>query len=753
MILLRVLLLFRGAPGVGKSTFIKEHGFEPYTLSADSIRTMYASPVLNVDGKEEISQNHNKIVWETLRSILEYRMSNGEFTVIDAVNSKTSEINNYKSLCDKYRYRCYIVDMTDIPIDEVKRRNKSRPEYKQVPERAIDNIYSRFKTQKVPSGIKAIKPEDIDTIFGSVKDMTNEYKKVHVIGDVHGCYTVLKEYLNSYSDGEIKSDELYIFVGDYLDRGIENAATFEYLYSICKLPNVIMLEGNHEIHIQKWGHGVVSKSKEFELKTKTDLENCGVDKSNARSFYRKLWQCVHMKYGNNEYLITHGGLSRVPNNLTLYPTSILIKGIGTYNDSEICDESFVNNTESNVYQIHGHRNINKSPVQVNDRCFNLEGGVEFGGNLRVLQITPDGTHTPIEIKNNVFNEDTEDKPTPNESKCDTDIGTLIIEMRNNKFIHESSNGNISSFNFSKDVFYNKKWDEQTMKARGLFIDIPNAKIVARSYNKFFNINEVSETKLEWLKDKLMFPINLYRKENGFLGLVSYNPYTDDLFISSKSRVDSSHAGYLADILYGSCSEHTISLIKDFVRDNNVTMVFEVIDPVNDPHIIEYKSRSVVLLDIIYNDINFMKYSYKDMCDVADSFGLAHKHKAYTIDNWQDFMRLYDKCHTNEYKYLGEYIEGFVIEDSSGFMTKMKLNYYNIWKALRMVADITTRRGYINKTSMLTTPMMNMFYAFMRRLYNDREYSPIPDNIIALRNLFFSSDEGKDFEKIGCDLDN
>ena len=142
-----------------------------------------------------------------------------------------------------------------------------------------------------------------------------------------------------------------------------------------------------------------------------------------------------------------------------------------------------------------------------------------------------------------------------------------------------------------------------------------------------------------------------------------------------------------------------------------------------------------------------------MCDVADSFGLAHKHKAYTIDNWQDFMRLYDECHTNEYKYLGEYIEGFVIEDSSGFMTKMKLNYYNIWKALRMVADITTRRGYINKTSMLTTPMMNMFYAFMRRLYNDREYSPIPDNIIALRNLFFSSDEGKDFEEIGCDLDN
>ena len=40
--------------------------------------------------------------------------------------------------------------MTDIPIDEVKRRNKQRPKWKRVPEEAIDNMYSRFSTQKVP---------------------------------------------------------------------------------------------------------------------------------------------------------------------------------------------------------------------------------------------------------------------------------------------------------------------------------------------------------------------------------------------------------------------------------------------------------------------------------------------------------------------------------------------------------------------------------------------------------------------------
>lgn len=41
---MRVLLLFRGAPGCGKSTYIHENGLDSYTLSADTIRMQYSSP-------------------------------------------------------------------------------------------------------------------------------------------------------------------------------------------------------------------------------------------------------------------------------------------------------------------------------------------------------------------------------------------------------------------------------------------------------------------------------------------------------------------------------------------------------------------------------------------------------------------------------------------------------------------------------------------------------------------------------------
>ena len=38
------LILFRGAPGCGKSTFIKNNGLEQYTLSTDLIRLEISEP-------------------------------------------------------------------------------------------------------------------------------------------------------------------------------------------------------------------------------------------------------------------------------------------------------------------------------------------------------------------------------------------------------------------------------------------------------------------------------------------------------------------------------------------------------------------------------------------------------------------------------------------------------------------------------------------------------------------------------------
>ena len=732
---MRVLLLLRGSAGCGKSTWIEQNGLKPYTLSADDIRLLCQSPVLQPDGTVGISQSNDKTVWKTLFNLLEIRMQKGEFTVIDATNSKTSEMNRYKQMCETYRYRMYCVDFTDIPIDEVKIRNASREELKRVPDEAIDKMYSRFKTQKIPSGIKVIKPDELDSIWMKLFDLS-EYKKIHHIGDVHGCHTALKKYIDD--NGGIKDDEFYIFCGDYVDRGIENADVIKYLISIKDKKNVLMLEGNHERWLWLWANGCTGKSKEFELVTKPQLEDAKIDKKDVRQLYRKFGQCAYYKYGENIYLVTHAGLSVLPDNLTFVATDQMIHGVGNYNDFEKIAETFVEKMPSNYYQIHGHRNTKQVPIRVNDRVFNLEGRVEFGGDLRCVQLDKDGMHE-VEVHNEVFKtpEMREEQSVTNSSVAD-----VIISLRSNRYIQEKKFGNISSFNFTSKAFYDKVWNEQTTKARGLYLDTFKGKVAARAYDKFFNINERPETKFDMLQNKLQFPVTAYVKENGYLGIVSYDEYNDDLFIASKSTIDSQFAQWLKEAVYNQITEENREKMKQYAKDNNVSFVFENVDMKNDPHIIEYPESKLYLLDIVYNQMDFAKYDYETMCDIAHQLGLTPKEKAFEIANWQDFYDWYYDILEEDYEYNGRKIEGFVIEDSVGYMTKLKLAYYNFWKFMRAISHEAIRNGYIKKTSVLTTPIANEYYAWVRKLHDVDDIDSIPKDICTLRRLFFKEKLGE-----------
>lgn len=728
---MRILLLMRGSPGCGKSTWIEQNGLKPYTLSADDIRLLCQSPLMQVDGNYAISQANDNVTWKTLFNLLEVRMQKGEFTVIDATNSKTSEMNRYKNMCETYKYRMYCVDFTDIPIGEVKRRNSLREPLKRVPDEIIDKMYSRFITQKIPSGIKVIKPNELDSIWLKKLDIS-EYKRVHHIGDLHGCNTVLQKYLSD--NGGIKEDEMYIFTGDYIDRGIENAELVKFLISISNRKNVLMLEGNHEKWLWLYANDCVAHSKEFELITKPALDKAQINKKDIRQLYRKFGQCAYYTYGDKTFLVTHAGLSTIPNNLSFVATDQMIRGVGNYNDAEKIAETFVKTTSNDVYQIHGHRNLKDLPIQTNERVYNLEGKVEQGGFLRCVQIDKDGIIT-VEVKNEIYKtpEIKEQENVTNSSIADT-----IISLRSNKYIQEKKFGNISSFNFTKRAFYDKAWDEQTTQARGLYIDTIKGKVVARAYNKFFNINERPETKFDMLQHKLCFPVTAYVKENGFLGIVSYNEYEDDLFIATKSTVDGQFSEWFKNMLYSKINNDNIERMKTFIKENDVSFVFECVDVINDPHIIEYPDSKLFLLDIVKNDINFSKFEYEDMIMIANKFGLIPKEKAFEIANWQDFFDWYYDILEEDYEYKGRKIEGFVIEDAVGYMTKLKLSYYNFWKFMRGIAHEVIRKGYINKTSALVTPTANEFYAWCKTLYTLEDKDTIPKDICNLRKMFYKT---------------
>lgn len=750
---MRVLLLLRGSAGCGKSTYIKENGLKPYTLCADDIRLMCSSPIMSVNGEEQINQSNDKVVWNTLFRLLETRMQNGEFTVIDAINSKTAEMNKYKELAKNYRYRIYCVDMTDIPIEETKRRNaqRERESLKRVPDEVIEKFYSRFETQQIPSGIKVLKPDELDTIWYKSLDLSN-YKKVHILGDIHGCYSVLKEYIDTY--GGIKSDEAYIFLGDYIDRGIENAEVINWMIEQVNYPNMIFLEGNHERWLWMWANDLISRSKEFEFKTKPQLVKAGVSKKRVREFYRRLCQCAYFAYNGKTFVVTHGGISNMPDNFTVIATEQMIKGVGKYSDADDVDKSFTELSDENVYQIHGHRNITGTHIQVTDRTFNLQGDIEYGGNLRAIQITKDGI-TPVEIKNNVFVDPKEqaEETTINEN-VDMSVYELVENMRKSRYVYEKSFGRVSSFNFTRQAFERNVWNNIVTRARGLYIDTVDYKIVARSYDKFFNVNERPETMLSNLQYKLQFPVTAYVKENGFLGIVGWDSENDDLLITSKSSPTGDFSGYLKDNLYTIYGEEKINKMKEYIIKHNVSFVFECCDMINDPHIIEYPESKVVLLDVIKNQMKFDKLPYDKLVNLANEIGFVVKKKAFVIDNWGDFFEWYNEVTAEGYTYEGNEIEGFVIEDSIGYMTKMKLHYYKFWKKLRGVASSVFKYGNYKWTGSLLTPLENDFFGWCKTLYSTLDKDELEalkensyTNICSLRNMFF---EWKEKHNKECD---
>ncbi|MBQ2856477.1 MAG: AAA family ATPase [Bacteroidaceae bacterium] len=729
---MRILLLFRGAPGCGKSTFIDRNGLRPYALSADEIRLQCQSAQQTADGRVEISQKNEQDVWNMLFKLLEIRMRNGEFTVIDATNSKTSEINRYKEMCDTYRYRIFCIDMTDLPIEECKRRNVSRPVLKQVPESVIDKMYSRFATQKIPSGVKVIKPEDLDTIWMRQVDFSGYDKVVHV-GDIHGCYTALMEY---FKDG-LDDNTMYIFVGDLIDRGIENVEVVNWFTQIINKKNVLVLEGNHERWLWIYAHGGVGRSKEFELVTRKQLEEAHVDVKAIRQLYRKLGQCAWYKYDDKDIFVSHAGIAALPDNLSFMSTEQMIKGVGNYNDYEIVADSWMRTTSDSRYQIFGHRNTKASPMKLRDRVYDLEGEVEFGGHLRILELSHDG-FKEIEIKNDVFKE-------PEEIATQTEMNTssiadVVLALRANKHVTEKQFDNISSFNFTRDAFYDKVWDEQTVKARGLYIDTSRMKVAARAYDKFFNINERPETKFDMLKYSLKFPVTCYVKENGFLGIVSYDADNDDLFITTKSNPTGNYAEIFKKMLFSKMSTLSRDKMKEVCRDKDVSFVFECVDMENDPHVIEYPESDLFLLAIVKNQMEFEQATYENLQNIGSALKVKVKEKAFEIASWSEFVDWYNEVTSEGYEYNGKIIEGFVIEDAEGKMVKLKLQYYNFWKFMRGIAHEVLRSGYFRRTGSLTTPEANMFYSFCQKLYNDagtrEQRDLIPRDIIYLRNEFY-----------------
>ena len=672
---MRTLLLLRGAQASGKSTWVTENNLEPYTLSADKIRLNIANPVLNEDGSIEISQKNNKLTWELLYKYLEMRMENGDFTIIDATHSDIKLMNKYRDLANTYKYTIYYLEF-DTPLEECLKRNKERVGYKYVPEKVIERTWETIKNnEKLPSVLKKI--NSIDEIINFYTADVNEYKKVIIIGDIHSCAEPLKEVLKDFSE-----ENLYIFVGDYFDRGIQAVETFKIMLDLLEKPNVILIEGNHENNsVKKFINNEEKYTKSFDETTlqpllkEFELEYI---KTGLKKIYKRLRQCFTFEFRGKKFLCTHGGLPLVPK-LALVSAKEMIKGVGRYETEigEIYSENYKKGLCQDFIQVHGHRGINDG-----EYSYCLEARVEFGGELKILTIDNDGNIKKSGIKNDVYNRGLKLPMSGVTEKVEFNTANeLINEMIGHKFITvKECDYNLISLNFNREAFNKKKWNDLTIKARGLFVDKDSGEVKIRSYNKFFNFGE-RHINLGYLNKYATYPIRVFKKYNGFLGLASV--VNNEIVLTSKSVTSGKYKDIFQDI-WNKVEDEVKELLKKTMIENNCTAVFEVVSPEYDPHIIKYDKEHLYLLDFIENKLDLdthnidLEFSEKLMKKVEFSSGLLTKKEELTrLENYDE---LYNFLAEKE-KSLEEF-EGYVLCDNSGFMFKFKLPYYNLWKTRR-----------------------------------------------------------------------
>lgn len=224
---------------------------------------------------------------------------------------------------------------------------------------------------------------------------------------------------------------------------------------------------------------------------------------------------------------------------------------------------------------------------------------------------------------------------------------------------------ISIYNYSRECQFTQAWDEITLACRGLVLD-NEGNVVARSFNKFFNMEELNSIPNE--------PFEVFEKMDGSLGIL-FRYKTEWIFASKGSFT----------------SDQAIKFKEIFEKNHNTlflsgcnTYLFEIIYPEN-RIVVDYGNEEKVVL---IGEIHIESGEELDL-EFNKELGL-------------NVVKRYDGV--NDYKQLKSMVkdnqEGFIVRFKSGMRMKVKGEEYvrlhrlltnfsnvDIWKCLKDGKDI------------------------------------------------------------------
>ena len=286
--------------------------------------------------------------------------------------------------------------------------------------------------------------------------------------------------------------------------------------------------------------------------------------------------------------------------------------------------------------------------------------------------------------------------------------------------HESADGKLVGFKYSRQTVYDGAWDEITLQCRGIVFDKSTGDIIAHPFNKFFNYEEIYDvttddgymrlTKLGETLKRLGhgFEPNITKnframdKLDGSLGILFY--YEDKWIIKTAGSFDSDQAKWAQNWFDTKIDNDR----KELHLDKDWTYCFEIISN-EDPHVCHYDYEGLVLLGFF--DENHTEGEMADIAELAYKLDIRYSEMIY-FDSMEKMIEQAKKLDVDH--------EGFVVTFSSGF--KMKIKGVEYLEKFKMMSAISKKgvRAHFDTEALVVDPEYKKMIP--EELWDMREYA-------------------------------
>lgn len=499
---MKKLYLLRGAPNAGKSTLVQHLKLTRYTISLSKLQDLFSTPTIGMTSNQKISVYRRNATlrpaFELLLHLLELRMQDDQTTIVDSSNLTTADIQPFINLAQKYQYQILIVNVgSKLSLQELLKRNANRELIDQTSEGQIRQALHFMQHEQLPQMCKQLTEKQLIKDLGVKPVNVNKYHDILVLGDVQSCGSVLEKVLGKY-----KADRLYVLLGDYFDRGCEPVKVMNILQKWMNYPNVVLIRGNHELHLEHFANKQALTGQAFQKETLPALLQAGYKQEDAKRLLAKTKPVFIATFHGQNICFTHAGLTasqfKLQNQFSLQDDSFFTKGIGGY-DYDL-DTHFNQEHPNKLIQFHGHRNSFNYPVITNSNqaSFNLEQKAEHGNKLGAVLISfKNGKlcYTDKSLINDIYNHDY----VPFDQNSDQRLDSHVL-LKSHKLQAKNLSNGLSLITVKPSYRDMSQWTEQMIQANNIIVDTGNH-LVARSYpypTKFAYCNQSTNNTLNKL---------------------------------------------------------------------------------------------------------------------------------------------------------------------------------------------------------------------------------------------------------------